>query len=231
MTDHTFIFFDMDDTLIEWTVSWSETFVQAAGSVGVTVHPDESHAALERAFATVYHDCVEAHAESGDERAFWLDYDGRVLESLGVASGLRKATEQVVDLLTQPESRRLYAEVPEVLQTLSEQGIRLGIITSRPLAEPDLAALGIRGYFDPLIDAFAARSAKSQGHMFQLAAKVAEGKPAWHVGDSYEDDIVGARAVGFRPVLVDRRGESDGVDCPKVHGLQELVTLLQEARE
>jgi len=228
--DDCFVFFDMDDTLIEWTVSWSDAFVQAAGSVGVTVHPAKSLAALKRAFTTFYHDCIEEHAKSGDERAFWLDYDGRVLESLGVTSGLAEAREQVVDLLMQPGSRRLYVEVPEVLQALSEQGIKLGIITSRPLAEPDLTALGIRKYFHPLIDAFTAKSAKSKGHMFHLAAEVVEGISAWHVGDNYEDDVVRARSAGFRPVLVDRRGECDGLDCPKVRNLWELVTLLQEAK-
>ena len=228
-----YVFFYVDNTLIEWIVSWPDAFVQAAREVGVAVQPDECLAALTAAFSTFYSDLVHRHADDEDDRAFWLAYDGRVLETLGVKQGLRQATESVVELLTHPTSRRLFADVPDVLDSLSQTGAKLGIVTGRPRAEPDLEALGVRRYFHPLIDAFAARSGKDEGHMFHLAAQAAAASdaPAWHVGDNYELDVIGARAAGLRPVLLDRTGAHQEVDCPRIESLFDLPSLLLETTE
>ena len=136
-----YVFFDVDDTLIEWTVRWPEAFAQAAREVGVAVSPEEALAALKTALSTgIYTDLVHRHAADDDDRAFWLAYDGRLLEILGVKQGLRQATERVVDILTQPDSRRLFPDVPDVLDSLSQAGAKLGVVTGRPRAEPDLEA-------------------------------------------------------------------------------------------
>lgn len=232
MSSRCYIFFDVDDTLIEWTVSWVAAFVQAAAEVGVEVAPSDSLEALNRGFSTFYEDYLRQHADTGDEMAFWRAYDGRILKTLGVRAELPKATERVVHLLRDPRARRLYAEVPEVLRQLSDRGARLGIVSGRPRAGPDLETLGVLDYFSPVIDAFAARSSKTEGRMFHMAAEAAEasGLPAWHVGDSYDGDVVGARAAGLRPILVDRKGVHTAADCRRVRDLREVLDIVQEAR-
>ncbi len=230
MSSRCYVFFDVDDTLIEWTVSWVDAFVQAAGEVGVEIVPGDSLQALNTGFSTFYEEYVREHAETGDEMAFWRAYDGRILEMLGVRAELPRAAERVIQLLRHPDSRRLYAEVPEVLRALSDRGARLGIVSGRPRAGPDLAALGVLDYFTPVIDAFAARSAKTEGRMFHMAAEVAEaaGLPAWHVGDNYEGDVVGARGAGLRAVLVDRRDAHREAYCHRVRDLREVLELVGE---
>lgn len=224
-----YIFFDVDDTLIEWTVSWRHAFAQAAGEVGIEVTADQAWNAVMNAFATYYNDCLAEHAASGNELAFWLHYDGRILADLGVPPGrVNQAAERVIDLLKRPQAIRLYDEVPEVLQALSERGMRLGIVTGRPKAEPDLSILGVREYFHPLIDAFSVGSSKTAGHMFFVAAETAAeaGLPAWHVGDNYDDDVLGARAAGIKPVLIDRRGSNASADCPRISDLRQLIPII-----
>ncbi len=233
VTPRCYIFFDVDDTLVEWTVSWADAFVGAAREAGVEVAREASLAALDTAFSTFYDDYVREHAEAGDEMEFWRAYDGRILETLGVRAGLAEATRRVVRVLRDPGARRLYAEVPGALRALSEHGARLGIVSGRPRAGPDLAALGVLDYFAPVIDAFAARSAKTEGRMFHMAAEVAQaaGLPGWHVGDSYDGDVVGARAAGLRPILVDRTGAYPRADCPRVRDLREVLGIVREAEE
>jgi putative hydrolase of the HAD superfamily len=224
-----YIFFDVDDTLIEWTVSWREVFTVAAREVGVEVSRERAWQALENAFGTYYNHYLAQYAASGDELAFWRAYDGRILSDLGVAGPhLPRATERVIELLKQPHSMRLYDDVPEALKVLSEHGMRLGIVTGRPRAEPDLGALGVRDYFHPVIDAFSVGSSKSVGHMFHVAAQVAAeaGLPAWHVGDNYEDDVLGAQAAGLRAVLLDRKGEREGIECLCISSLRELIPVV-----
>ncbi len=229
-----YVFFDVDDTLIEWTISPVDAYVQAAREVGASVSPERVLAAIDTTWSTsFYADLVREHADAANERAFWLAYDGHLLGTMGIEKGLTRATERVVELLTCPGSRRLYAEVPEVLRTLSASGVRLGVITGRPCAGPELEALGVGHYFHLVIDAFAARSAKPEGRMFQVAAEAAEAArlPAWHVGDSYEDDVVGARAAGLRAILLDREGAYPEADCLRAGDLRDVVAIVQEARE
>jgi len=224
-----FIFFDVDDTLLEWRVSWRESFATAAREVGIEVSSEEAWRAVEHAFGTYYNDCLADYAASDDETAFWRAYDGRILGDLGVpAERVPQAAERVIGLLKRPEAIRLYEEVPEVLEALSERGIRLGIVTGRPKAEPDLHLLGVRGYFDPVIDAFSVGSSKSVGRMFHVAAKAAAeaGLPGWHVGDNYADDILGARAAGLKAVLIDRKRKRKTNDCPCISDLRDLISIV-----
>ncbi|MFB3882044.1 MAG: HAD family hydrolase [Armatimonadota bacterium] len=236
MDPRCYVFFDVDDTLVEWTVSWRESFATAAREVGVEVGAEQAWRAVERAFGTYYNDCLAEHAASGDEAAFWRDYDGRILSDLGVPpQSVPQAAERVIGLLKRPEAIRLYDEVPEVLKELSDGGLRLGIVTGRPKAEPDLHLLGVRSYFDPLIDAFSVGSSKSVGRMFHVAAAVAAeaGLPAWHVGDNYDDDILGAQAAGMKAVLIERKGRAGGVGqerkllpCRSISDLRDLIPIV-----
>lgn len=223
-----YVFFDVDDTLVEWTVSWGHAFARAARGVGVGASPEEASAALTTAFDGAYSGYVRKHARRGDEKVFWREYDGHVLRLLGVEERLLEAAEKVIAVLTQPAAIRLYPEARETLEQLRRAGVRLGVVTGRPRAAPDLSRLGVVHYFDPVIDAFAAESAKSDGRMFEMASAAAAeaGRTAWHVGDSYEDDVRGARAAGLRPVLLDRRGERAGDDCTRIRTLRELPELI-----
>jgi putative hydrolase of the HAD superfamily len=68
--------------------------------------------------------------------------------------------------------------------------------------------------------------------MFHLAARAAAeaALPAWHVGDSYQDDVLGARAAGLRAVLLDRKGERAGADCHRISNLRDLLPLILDGQ-
>ena len=226
-----FVFFDVDDTLIQWTTSWADVFAQVAGEAGVEVRAEAVEQALTGGLDGLYQDCLRRHSARGDARQFWLDYDGQILASLGVKHDLDRHTERLLALFQRPGAIRLYPEVPEVLAQLKAAGVRLGIVTGRPVASPDLERLGVRHYFEPVIDALAAASSKREGRMFLLAAEAAarEGRAAWHVGDSYHDDVCGARAAGLRPILVDRRQQYREADCPRIGDLRALPDIILAA--
>jgi len=228
-----YVFFDVDDTLVQWHADWAAIFAQVAAEAGAPVTREQAYQALWDAFTTLYPECISAHARRGEAspdrvHEFWMDYDGQILASLGVTRDLPRRTARVIDLLTRPDAFQLYPEAIRVLDALRAGGVPLGIVTGRPVALPDLSRLGIHHYFHPVIDAFAARSAKSEGRMFRLAAEVAasHGLVAWHIGDSYDDDVLGARAAGLRPILVDRDGRHPHADCPRVADLSPLPALL-----
>jgi putative hydrolase of the HAD superfamily len=47
---------------------------------------------------------------------------------------------------------------------------------------------------------------------------------AVYVGDQYDTDVVGARGVGIKPILIDRYGLMPEVsDCPRIRSLPEVM--------
>jgi len=51
---------------------------------------------------------------------------------------------------------------------------------------------------------------------------------AMYVGDQYDLDIIGARGVGMKAVLIDRNDSFSNVtDCPRIHSLTEIVEYIQ----
>ena len=72
-----------------------------------------------------------------------------------------------------------------------------------------------------------AGAAKPDPRIFERALELAGRRPeqAVHVGDSVENDVAGARALGSAPVLVARDGAApEGVEA--VRSLAELPALL-----
>jgi putative hydrolase of the HAD superfamily len=71
---------------------------------------------------------------------------------------------------------------------------------------------------------------KPDPRLFEIALErsSADAATTIHVGDLYQVDVVGARAAGIRGVLLDENGLYDGVDCPRVQSLAELVARIEQ---
>ncbi len=125
----------------------------------------------------------------------------------------------------------LYDDVLPTLQRLRDAGFKLAIVSNwdTPL-EPLTERLGIVDYFDVIVASHdvRVRSEKPGPHIFNYAL-AAVGVPAEevvHVGDTYEADIVGARNIGIRPVLLDRDNTQAGRWRETIQTLSELPELL-----
>jgi putative hydrolase of the HAD superfamily len=86
---------------------------------------------------------------------------------------------------------------------------------------PGVAVAGI-------IDSGAVGVAKPDPRIFEIALELAgtTADRALHVGDAYQYDVLGARAAGVHPVLVDPLGIRADADCDRVASLVEVADLL-----
>jgi HAD superfamily hydrolase (TIGR01509 family) len=125
----------------------------------------------------------------------------------------------------------LYDDTVPTLQHLRDAGFKLAIVSNwdTPL-DPLTERLGIVHYFDIIVASHDARvlSAKPDSHIFNytLAAVGVLAEETVHVGDTYEADIVGARDVGIRPILIDRDNTQTGRWDETIQSLSELPALL-----
>jgi len=87
---------------------------------------------------------------------------------------------------------------------------------------------GVAPYFDTLIVSDVVGFHKPDPRIFDIALEALQvpAEKAIHVGDDYEADVQGARAAGIKPVLLDRKGQHQDVDCLRIHSLKELSCLV-----
>jgi 2-haloalkanoic acid dehalogenase type II len=114
------------------------------------------------------------------------------------------------------------------LAQLAEDGHVVVIVSNWDCSLPDwLGPTGLLERVAGVVTSADAGAAKPDRRIFERGLELAGARPgeAVHVGDSVENDVAGARALGIRPVLVARDGPApEGVEA--VGSLAELPALL-----
>lgn len=157
------------------------------------------------------------------------------LEALFLLAGVRHEELEAV----RTEVLRLHAErhiwvgvepgTAEALRRLRADGVRLAVVSnSDGKVDEALRAAGLREHFEVVVDSTVAGVEKPDPRIFAVALEQlgVAAADAVYVGDVYEVDVVGARAAGLSPVLLDPHGVHTGRDVPTLRALSELPALL-----
>jgi len=115
------------------------------------------------------------------------------------------------------------------LSRLRGSGVRLAAVSnSNGTLRRLFDRLGFTPFFEVILDSQVEGIEKPDPRVFHLALEKlgAPAGDALHAGDFYHVDVVGARAAGIRPVLVDEAGLYPDADCPRVSSLAQLATHL-----
>jgi HAD superfamily hydrolase (TIGR01549 family) len=145
---------------------------------------------------------------------------------------LRETADVDIDFL--PFVRRVrnsirYRPFPDVLpalHSLREQGKTLAVVSNWDPALPSLLAeVGLAKFFAFILPSAEVGVEKPNERIFKLALQRLglEPQEVVYIGDSYEADVVGARAVGITPILLDRTGKTRYQDVVCISSLVELV--------
>ena len=124
------------------------------------------------------------------------------------------------------ENFELYEDVLPVLDELRQAGLKLGLVSNSARDVRDFArhhALEI----DAGISSFQHGKTKPHASIFRAVLDLLDVEPgeAAMVGDTVEDDIEGALALGMRAVLVDRLGLREDFE-PRIDDLYALPAVL-----
>jgi putative hydrolase of the HAD superfamily len=133
-------------------------------------------------------------------------------------------------------------EIPgarEGIRALAATGVRLGIISNadgligQRLAEMEIVQVGsgIGVALECLIDSGAVGVMKPDPKIFHLAldAMGIDAGDAWYVGDMPGIDVIGARAAGLFPVLMDPYQFHLDADYARVSSLDDLAGIVANA--
>jgi putative hydrolase of the HAD superfamily len=125
---------------------------------------------------------------------------------------------------------RAYPDVPDALRALRGAGHRLVVVSNWDVSlHETLRLTGLAELVDGAISSAQAGVAKPDPRIFAAALALAGGSAegALHAGDTLEFDVAGARAAGWRAVLVAREGPPPRVPpgVPVIETLAELPAL------
>ncbi|MGC9335327.1 MAG: HAD family hydrolase [Anaerolineae bacterium] len=230
------IIFDVNGTLLGYDdpLGFERRFAAACRDLGYPV----TTAQVSQAFQGLMHEWVARQA-SGLRRASsgeqyrqtmtWV-YQ-RLLESLGIQRDVWQQADALYERFVVREGfMPLFHDVMEALEKLRGQGKRLGILSNfPPHLEETLKLHGIHGHFDFFVVSSLVGMEKPDPAIFELAIEKAA-KPRGeilYVGDSLDDDIRGAQAVGLSAILIDRQDRWLDADCARITGLLELLDVVR----
>ena len=168
-----------------------------------------------------------------DRRSFFARYEQIILKNAGVPVSIDLAQQIWKMAMSVPKDFIPFEDVLPALTALRSKGYRLGVLSNLRQDMNQLCQrLGFAPYLDFCFNSAGAGAEKPNALIFLAALEHAATTPeeTMHVGDQYRSDVLGARAVGICPVLIDRGGWCSNVsDCPRIASLSELPGLLAEA--
>ncbi|MDO8272771.1 MAG: HAD family hydrolase [Gammaproteobacteria bacterium] len=201
------IFFDIDDTLLDYKTSQDLAALEFAKKYSTHIDNPEK-------FPKVWDEITARHMARyfSGELSFQEQRRCRIRESLGLDLSAQES-DRVFDEYYQiyEESWRLFPDVESALLKLS--GYSMAVITNGDKEHQSykLKKLGVIGYFDDVITPACAGAPKPDLAIFQLAATRA-GKArdeCWYIGDNYRADYQGAKEAGYKSVWLNRHGSQE----------------------
>jgi len=208
--------------------NWSRVS-ETMGRHGVAVSATVLAAAEPRAKKRL--DTGETIQATNDQQRGWT-YFNLVLTEAGIP--LSDATAAALaELHVYHQTYNLWETVPDevrpALAALRARGFRLVVLSNaNGTLHRAFDRLGLTSAFDVIFDSHDEGVEKPDPRFFRIALERsgATAETTMHVGDLYHVDVVGARAAGLTPALLDVADLYPDCDCLRVRSLTELVAAL-----
>jgi putative hydrolase of the HAD superfamily len=217
------VLFDVDFTLAKPGPDLGPEGYQRLGArYGLKLDPgryDESRrAALET---------LERHPELEHDEEVWILFTERIIRGMGgeTERAYECATEMTL-AWEHAHNFELYEDVLPTLEDLRRRGLRIGLV-SNTARDLDTFVRHHALDVDAAVSSRAHGRVKPHASIFRAVLELLDVAPvrAAMVGDTPEDDVEGARALGMRAFLLDRDGRFPG-ERDRLTDLRELPAAL-----
>jgi HAD superfamily hydrolase (TIGR01549 family) len=169
---------------------------------GLTLDPARYEDARRDALTT-----LKRHPELDHDEEIWVLFTQRIIEGMGGVGDTYGAALEMEGAWAHAQHFELYDDALPVLEALRARGLKIGLLSNsaRDLDE-FVAHHGLA--VDAVLTSRAHGKTKPHETIFRRMLELLDvvAADAVMVGDTIEDDIDGARAVGMQAVLFDREG-------------------------
>lgn len=225
------VLFDMGFTLAYFEPNQRLIVQDALHSAGVERSEEEIDKAIEVVWGEYYRDAATVTFPATEEydRRSMVELSQGMLDELGRGEDsdvLRVYTKSLEASFGHPDMLQLYPEVVDVLTSLQQQDVRMGIVSNWSWNLKDrVARVELDAFFEVIwASAYAGCNKPHPDIFLQTMDRMGlVDENVLYVGDSYEHDVIGARNAGLDVVLLDRDGSSAASDVPIISELQGLL--------
>ncbi|MBN1690903.1 MAG: HAD family hydrolase [Dehalococcoidia bacterium] len=220
------VFFDFFNTLAYFDPPREETYAGIAADLGIKVTPAMITAALPEAdtyWRSENYKKPVRQREQDDKVAVYREYGLRILAGTGATP------DQALQMLATAFSRgwvfKSFPDSVPALKLVKQRKLITGLISNvGQEIDSYCREMGFEPYLDYKVTSFEVGFDKPRPEIFQLAldrAGVGADESVF-IGDVYEQDIVGARGVGMKPILINRNGNTS-YDCIVISDLSGVL--------
>lgn len=231
------VIFDLDGTIRYSEPRGIDVFHQSIAEMGISFS-DEQRKSAERWVHYYWAQSPEladdirrfGQSEDGD---FWRQHSRRHIQMLGVPeSEIEEISKKVTEAMRLEYEWKncVPVDVRPTLTSLKDAGLRLGVVSNRHEEFGGLLEeLDLLDFFEVTLAAGELGWWKPDPRLLQHAVDLIGTQPesTIYVGDNYYADVVGARAAGLVPVLVDPFTIYSSPDCVVIKKIGEIEELLQ----
>src|SRR5947208_4654088 len=189
---------------------------------GPSLEPTRYEAAREAALVD-----LRRHPELEHDDEIWFRFTERIIRGMGgEADSAYDCAVEITRAWERHENFELYEDVPEALAAVRSAGLRIGLVSNSARDVREFARHhGLE--VDAGISSFHHGRSKPHASIFRAVLDLLGVEPAEAVmvGDTIDDDVEGARALGMRAILLDREGVHPEFE-PRIETLSELPPLL-----
>jgi putative hydrolase of the HAD superfamily len=170
---------------------------------------------------------LERHPELEHDEEIWVLFTQRIIDGMGGAGDSYGCALEMTRAWEHAHHFDLFDDVLPSLQDLRSRGLKLGLL-SNTARDLDVFAEHHGLDVDAVLTSRQHGKTKPHESIFRRLLELLDVAPgeAAMVGDTVEDDVEGARAVGMRAVLLDRDGRHPEIE-DRLTDLRELSAFLQ----
>jgi HAD superfamily hydrolase (TIGR01509 family) len=233
------IFLDAGNTLLSMDYAWIKDELLG---MGIQCNVNELKRA-EAAARPLLSSALEK-LKSTENKKTSVFYMGSMLKKLPATSQLPeneliKIIEALLQNLQSPGwTKRFWSNLipgaQDALEILKDNGLRLTVVSnSNGIIEEIMSDLGIRTYFNKIIDSHYVGFEKPDQRLFKHALDISGADPAYtlHIGDLYHVDVIGAWSAGVHALLLDPYGDWADVDCTRMPDVFSFARMMAEYKK
>ncbi|HLB19787.1 MAG TPA: HAD-IA family hydrolase [Gaiellaceae bacterium] len=210
MTTPQAVLFDVDFTLCRPGPELSaERYARIAARHGITLEASRYDNAREAAVLN-----LKRHPELLHDESIWHRFTEQIFVGMGGPESIAsECATEIEEGWGVSENFELFEDVLPVLDELRRAELRIAVV-SNGIRDLHAFVAHHRLDVDAIVDSRSHGRVKPHPTIFQaaLAALAVAAEDAVMVGDSLEEDIEGARALGMRAILIDREERHPDVD-------------------
>lgn len=227
------VFFDFYNTLASYYPPREDVYINACRELGIDVEAKALFSSL--AAADIFYRNENSRSpidkRSAEEQInFFVDYINKIIGGAGAKISRDAALQILSEIRKFKWEFKTYDDALPTLQTLKNRDLILGLISNVAQdMEATYTKLGLQSFLNFKVTSAEVGYDKPRPEIFLAALKKAAVKPAesLYIGDQYQIDIIGARGVGIKALLVDRNDYfPDITDCPRIRSLTEITQYL-----